>query len=336
MKKSLVIILCFLVPASINAQKAITDTLFRVGINNGVPAGQLHIGDGTGTHDLRIDADQSKMRLLSSGAGHNAWFQWGQEWVSGSTADLHFSGIYGQPYFMTIKANGNVGIGNSNPTAKLDVKHGHIRTFNTGTKGGAILQSMYNPETGYARAIFSHNAYWDFTNSSWKIEGIGANDAQAILIPNKGGFNFIIHDSDGNFDKSLTNVDFVAGTKMILNKNGNLGIGTMNPGAFKLAVNGNIRAKEVKIETGWFDFVFEDDYDLRTLAEVEEFIKVNKHLPEIPSAKEVEENGVNLGEMEGKLLQKIEELTLYIIDQQKEIKTLKERMITLEKAGDRF
>ncbi|MCG8323643.1 MAG: hypothetical protein MI921_29385 [Cytophagales bacterium] len=109
---------------------------------------------------------------------------------------------------------------------------------------------------------------------------------------------------------------------MILNRDGRLGVGTANPGPFRLAVNGNIRAKEIKVETGWPDFVFEDDYDLPTLEEVEKYIKTHRHLPEIPSAKEVEENGVELGKMDSKLLQKIEELTLYIIDQEKRIKKL--------------
>ena len=114
-------------------------------------------------------------------------------------------------------------------------------------------------------------------------------------------------------------------TRFLIDANGNVGIGTITPGAYRLAVNGKIRAKEVKVETGWSDFVFEDDYDLPTLAEVEQFIKVNKHLPEIPSAQEVAENGVNLGEMEAKLLQKIEELTLYIIQQEKRIKQLESK-----------
>lgn len=94
-----------------------------------------------------------------------------------------------------------------------------------------------------------------------------------------------------------------------------------------MAVNGQIRAKEVKVETGWSDFVFYDDYKLPTLQEVEEHIKEKGHLKDIPSAEEVEKNGIFLGEMDSKLLQKIEELTLYTIQQQKEI----ERLRLLEK-----
>ncbi|MGY5351844.1 hypothetical protein ACXGQW_04655 [Wenyingzhuangia sp. IMCC45533] len=105
---------------------------------------------------------------------------------------------------------------------------------------------------------------------------------------------------------------------------GNVGIGTTNPDGWKLAVNGRVRAKEIKVETDWSDFVFHDDYQLPTIQEVENHIKQEGHLKDIPSAKEVEENGVFLGEMNSKLLQKIEELTLYTIQQQKEIESLKE------------
>ena len=331
MKKLLAIQLSLVIIVASNAQSISDQTPPYVGINNTAPEAHLHIGDGTGVQELRIDGDQAKIRLLTHFPSQSAWFQWGSDWIQGNTTDLHFSGIFGQPYIMTLKGDGNVGVGNNNPTAKLDVKHGHIRCLNASNYGGAIMQSMYTPETGYARAIFSHNAYWDLTTNRWNIEGTGANDAQAILIPNNGGFNFIVHKSEGNFPRALTNVDFVAGTKMILTKDGNLGVGTLNPGIFKVAVNGNIRAKEIKVETGWSDFVFEDDYDLPTLEEVEEYIKINKHLPEIPSAEEVAKNGVNLGEMDSKLLQKIEELTLYVIDLNEEVKKLQNENVNLRK-----
>ncbi len=97
-------------------------------------------------------------------------------------------------------------------------------------------------------------------------------------------------------------------------ENGHVGIGTPHPGAFRLAVNGSVRAKEVIVDTGWADFVFEDEYPLMPLAEVAQHIAENGHLPDIPSAQEVEANGVSVGDMQAKLLQKVEELTLYVID----------------------
>jgi hypothetical protein len=113
----------------------------------------------------------------------------------------------------------------------------------------------------------------------------------------------------------------------ILN-NGNTGIGTTlanNPNDYKLAVNGKIGAKEVQVEntsSTWADYVFESDYKLMPLKLVEDFVNTNKHLPEIPSAEEVKINGHKLGEMDVLLLKKIEELTLYIIEQDKKIERL--------------
>jgi len=105
-----------------------------------------------------------------------------------------------------------------------------------------------------------------------------------------------------------------------------IGIGVQNP-TEKLAVDGKIRATEIKVDSGpWPDFVFEEDYKLTPLKDVETFIKENKHLPGVPKAKEIEENGLSLGEMVRILMQKNEELTLHLIEKDKEMKSLKENM----------
>ncbi|MDC6390952.1 malectin [Maribacter sp. PR1] len=120
---------------------------------------------------------------------------------------------------------------------------------------------------------------------------------------------------------------------------GNIGIGITNPGTDKLAVNGNIRAKEVKVETAnWPDYVFEKDYPLLSLIEIQKFIEQHGHLPNVPSAKEIESNGQNLGEVNRLLLEKVEELTLYSIKLQKELynqskvnQSQQERLVRLER-----
>ncbi len=106
---------------------------------------------------------------------------------------------------------------------------------------------------------------------------------------------------------------------------GNVGIGTATPNN-KLDVAGTIRAEEIIVATGWADFVFENGYRLKSLKEVEEFIKKNGHLPEVPSAKEVEAQGIKVGEVESKLLMKIEELTLYMIEQEKKLNQLETQL----------
>ncbi|OJJ19522.1 hypothetical protein BKI52_22205 [marine bacterium AO1-C] len=196
------------------------------------------------------------------------------------------------------------------------------------TSGRAVVQgeNMTSAATSYSRAVFSHNAYWDASQSRWVINPIGANDAQAILIPNQGGFDFIVHKSTGNSTRKLTHNAFTGGRVMTISKEGEVGIGTGVTSGYKLSVNGNVRAKDIRVYTSWADFVFANDYQLRPLNEVEKFIEKNGHLPEIPSAKEVAKNGVQLGEMNVKLLQKVEELTLYIIQQNKKIEALEQKI----------
>lgn len=109
-----------------------------------------------------------------------------------------------------------------------------------------------------------------------------------------------------------------------LDYGGHVGIGTANPDA-ELTVKGKIHTQEVKVDLNGAvapDYVFKEDYDLKTLEEVQEYINKNGHLPNIPSAEEMEENGLLLKDMNLKLLEKIEELTLYILQQQQQIQAM--------------
>ncbi len=108
---------------------------------------------------------------------------------------------------------------------------------------------------------------------------------------------------------------------MTLTGTGNLGIGTTDTKGYKLGVNGAAIATSmtVKLYANWPDFVFAKTYGLRPLAEVESYIQAHSHLPEVPSAAQVAKEGINLGEMDATLLKKIEELTLYLIEQNKKL-----------------
>ncbi|MBG6133546.1 hypothetical protein IWQ47_004958 [Aquimarina sp. EL_43] len=172
--------------------------------------------------------------------------------------------------------------------------------------------------------------------------GIGTTDTKGFKLGVKGGVRI----ENGNTDLLLYRDNDVGDWSLLRTNTGNgigligqpdvvalsvsrttsnVGIGTTDTKGFKLGVKGKIAAEEVKValHSQWPDFVFETNYNLPTLIEVENHIKEKGHLKDIPSAKEVEKNGVYLGAMDAKLLQKIEELTLYTIQQEKEIKKLK-------------
>ena len=161
---------------------------------------------------------------------------------------------------------------------------------------------------------------------------IGASDSQTMLLhTNKSKYVFDkkicnqsgIYGSCGKSSLYLQTNDLYRMT--ILGENGNVGIGTTNPN-YKLDVAGTIRANEIIVNTTGADFVFADDYQLRPLSEVKTFIQENKHLPEILSAQEMQENGVGINELQTQLLQKIEELTLYILQQEERIRVLEAKI----------
>ena len=200
--------------------------------------------------------------------------------------------------------NGKMGIGTTSPANQLDLRlsgsYGYTARFAEANGAGIILGVNPNNDDPLS-------AYIGHTSSNRNIK-------YAVSGAGKHIFNT-------NADQSL-----------IIHNSGNVGIGTTSIGSHKLAVEGSIGAREIKVEVGpnWSDFVFDHDYKLRSLEEVEQHISENGHLPEIPSKEEATENGINLGEMNAKLLQKIEELTLYLIEQNKELKTANQRIGQLE------
>ncbi len=211
----------------------------------------------------------------------------------GSTGVL-FLGGYDSPTNVFFSRNGgNVAIGTTDVRAKL-----HLN---------ALERQAFR--------IYREN-YTDKYLSIW--HGTGGAVIEPIRSDGSTGVLFL-----GGYD-SPTDVFFSR-------NGGNVAIGTTDTMGYKLAVNGNIRAKEIVIEASpWPDFVFKEDYHLPTLTEVDAYIKSKGHLPNIPSEQEVLENGIGLGTLNAKLLQKIEELTLYTIQQEEKLNTLQETIKTMQ------
>ena len=200
-----------------------------------------------------------------------------------------------------IKNNGNIGIGTSNPVYRLQ------------TQGDIYANGGWLRVSGTKGLLFqSHGGGLYMRDNSW--------------IRTYGNKNFYhntgIMRTDGQFQVGGN------GARFIVTQNGNVGIGTgADTSNYKLAVKGKVLAEELKIRTyaNWPDYVFQTNYELKSLNEIEAYISKNGHLPNIPSADQVKEEGINISEMNAKLLEKIEELTLHLIQQHNDIQELKKQ-----------
>ncbi|WP_158829358.1 hypothetical protein [Mucilaginibacter lacusdianchii] len=196
---------------------------------------------------------------------------------------------------MTILGSGYVGIGAANPQNLLSIK---------GWSPWGLVKLTPSSDNGEACISFNTRSS-DVDNSNQWLVGAG---------PWGLGSSFVI----GNSAYSAPVMTF--------NTNGNIGIGTNKPDT-KLAVNGTIHTQEVRVDmTGWSDYVFKPAYQLPSLAFVKSYIEKNNHLPEVPSEEDVVKNGINLGEIVRMQTKKIEELTLYLIQQQERIDKLEKNL----------
>ncbi|MCL8535551.1 hypothetical protein M9991_01565 [Chryseobacterium gallinarum] len=207
--------------------------------------------------------------------------------------------------------NGNVGIGTIEPQTRFEVAKENSNNKNVvmarfsayGATGGSNMISI-----GY------HNTANLELNSGYTSSGFRYGDY--------GDFNI---ENDNEFNASFGAINFITNKKiqLAIKPNGNA------------LLNGKFEAKEIKVTSSpTADFVFDENYDLPRLEDIEKHIKEKKHLPEIASAKMMEKEGVNVGEFQIKLLQKIEELTLYSIEQNKQIKQLQEENKTLKSESE--
>jgi hypothetical protein len=307
----------------------------NVGIGSTNPLAKLHISGngvimdaGNDNHlsgDLIIQANtggrtqtkgaQLEFAIPANTDGSNIWSQARILTVAGNTSNGNATGkmILGtrryynrlgtgsQWYYgddLTIDGIGNIGIGITNPSSKLEVAGNIRQTLNTGNGDG------------YSQYDLGEHHIFSMTRQD---NGLGLSAYNGI------GF------STGATTAPSNNY------KMYITSAGNVGIGTTNPTS-TLTVAGDIQSRKVKVTVNaGADFVFEDSYDLKKLEDIQKYIQQHKHLPEIPAAKEMETKGIELGEMNIKLLQKIEELTLYLIELKKELDDLKKEQKLIQK-----
>jgi general stress protein 26 len=270
-----------------------------IGMGTTTPAYPLHIVAPAGNAGLRIGAAGQTTEI----ALHVSSTNYGYLGLGGNTA-LRGNGA-------TSNFEGGVAIGTGlAPINKLEVDINSANT-NYATVSAADL------------GLFLKNQ--NATNNNFNAISFG--DASGYGVAHVGAIYKNQSTHTGNLFFSTRSGSALL-ERMRIDENGNVGIGTTNPGSFKLAVEGKIGAREVNVTTTtpWPDFVFETDYALPSLESLKVFINKNKHLPEIPTAQEVETNGINLGEMNTLLLKKVEELTLYMITLKEENQELKKEV----------
>jgi hypothetical protein len=219
----------------------------------------------------------------------------------GTTNLLIIQKVPATTFDWVMNSSGDVGMGTTTPLVKLHLKEsGSPEVFRiegtTGVQMGLAVNGI-------------ENGFFNMTGDDMKIGTLASNDLGRFIVRVNGGDRMFVH------------------------PDGRVSIGTATPAVgYLLSVNGKIISTEVRVElnVNWPDYVFNRNYKLPSLKSVEEFIAKYNRLPNIPSAEEVKKNGIELGDMNKRLLEKVEELTLYMIKQDKELEALKQKINSIE------
>ena len=301
----------------------------NVGIGIANPQARLNVQGGL---QVGLNSDDYYSQLGANGLIFN---RPGTSYIDFKDNSNSLSFRQGSSYntVMHLSSSRNVGIGTINPSEKLEINDGNTTSIKLGTTDSAgNYELKITAKHDYSNK-FSFNYGGVALMQEKVIADVGGNGISnsKLYFSNYYGIGFGTHTTNVN---SKNDIDFYISGSGDANGSGNIGIGTTAiPTGYKLAVAGKVITEEVKVklQSSWPDYVFKKDYNLLSVEEVEEYIKKYGHLPKMPSAKEVEKEGFELGEMNKKLLEKIEELTLYTINQEKKIGNQDNKILQQEK-----
>lgn len=288
-------------------------------------------------------------RAISAGYGGSIQFDpvLGSFSLTNSINSTTAGNIFFSSTPLTIDVAGNIGIGNVNPQVPLSFSVGYGKRISlsrgsTGDMGMGVFSNEFriNSDARTSNISFGFDSLPTGFTENVRFEGTGDVHVGTYGVWNNATYDRRLKFGDGLFcyigevggDDAM---ELKAGKFTF--KNGAVAIGnTASPFAsgYKLSVDGKIISEEVRVllKTSWPDYVFAENYKLPDLNNLENFINVNKHLPNIPSADEVKNGGILLGDMNAKLLEKIEELSLYIIQLNKKIEAQQMVTDTMQKA----